>query len=99
MVEPMNTALNLAIIVGSVREGRFAPTVSSWIADQARAHGGFAVNVVDLIDAELPLALPAESPKMAGDAYPRPQGMATLTTQLEEADAFIVVTPDRKSVV
>lgn len=89
-----NTDLKLAIIVCSVREGRFAPTVSSWVADQARTHGGFDVRVVDLIDAELPLALPAESPKLAGDAYPRPEGMASLTRNLEEADAFILVTAE-----
>ena len=30
-----NNALHLAIIIGSTREGRFAPTVASWFAAQA----------------------------------------------------------------
>ncbi|MFI2762457.1 NADPH-dependent FMN reductase [Streptomyces echinatus] len=89
-----NTTHKLLIIVGSVREGRFGPVVGSWVAEQARTHGGFEVNVVDLADIELPLVLPAAPPKFAGAGYPRPAGMAALTSALEEADAFVVVTPE-----
>jgi len=84
----------LVIIVGSVRDGRFGPAVASWVAEQAGAHGGFEVEVVDLAEVDIPLALPAESPKFAGDAYPRPAGMAALTSALEGADAFVMVTPE-----
>ncbi|MFF7050746.1 NADPH-dependent FMN reductase [Streptomyces griseorubiginosus] len=84
----------LVVLVGSVREGRFGPVVASWIAEQAGVHGGFEVEVVDLADFDIPLALPAASPKYAGDDYPRPAGMAALTSALERADAFVVVTPE-----
>ncbi|MFL1381886.1 NADPH-dependent FMN reductase [Nocardiopsis protaetiae] len=84
----------LVIVVGSVREGRFGPTVASWVADQANAHGAFEVEVVDLADFELPLALPAVPPLMAGDAYPIPRTLAPLTGALSGADAFILVTPE-----
>ncbi|MER6418566.1 NAD(P)H-dependent oxidoreductase [Streptomyces sp. NPDC001137] len=84
----------LVIIVGSVRDGRFGPVVASWVAGQAGAHGGFDVEVVDLAEIDIPLGLPAQSPKYAGDAYPRPAGMAALTSALEGADAFVVVTPE-----
>ncbi|KAA9157585.1 NAD(P)H-dependent oxidoreductase [Amycolatopsis acidicola] len=84
----------LVIIVGSVREGRFGPVVASWVAGQATAHGGFDVDVLDLADVDIPLELPAASPKYAGDDYPRPAGMAALTSALTEADAFIIVTPE-----
>ena len=84
----------LVIVVGSVRDGRFGPAVASWVAEQAGAHGGFEVEVVDLAEIDIPLALPAQSPKYAGDAYPRPAGMAALTSALEGADAFVVVTPE-----
>jgi len=90
----MDNKPKLVIIIGSVREGRFGPTVASWVAEQAETHGAFDVTVVDLADSELPLALPAASPKYAGDAYPRPAGMAELTSALESADAFVVVTPE-----
>ena len=84
----------LVIVVGSVRDGRFGPVVSSWVAEQAVTHGGFEVEVVDLAEIDIPLALPAASPKYAGDEYPRPAGMAALTSALEGADAFVVVTPE-----
>ena len=90
----MNENSKLVIIVGSVRDGRFGPVVASWVAERAREHGGFDIDVVDLAEVELPLALPAESPKYAGDSYPRPAGMADLTARLDAADAFIVVTPE-----
>lgn len=90
----MDNKPKLAVIIGSVREGRFGPVVGSWVADQAELHGGFDLEVVDLTDIELPLALPAASPKFAGDDYPRPDGMRALTAALEAADAFIVVTPE-----
>lgn len=90
----MDTKIKLSIIIGSVREGRFGPVVASWVADEASRRGGFEVDVVDLADADIPLALPAMPPKFAGDDYPRPSGMSRLTESLETADAFIVVTPE-----
>lgn len=84
----------LVIIVGSVREGRFGPMAASWVAGRAREHSGFDIDIVDLADYDLPLALPADSPKLAGDSYQRPESMAELTRRLEAADAFILVTPE-----
>jgi NAD(P)H-dependent FMN reductase len=94
IVVGMENKHRLVIIVGSVREGRFGPVVASWVAEQAGVHGGFEVEVVDLASIDIPLVLPAESPKYAGDDYPRPAGMAALTSALAGADAFIVVTPE-----
>ncbi|MEU0948211.1 NAD(P)H-dependent oxidoreductase [Streptomyces canus] len=89
-----NDKYKLVVVVGSVREGRFGPVVASWVAEQAAAHGGFEVVVVDLAGIDVPLSLPAVSPKYAGDDYPRPAGMAPLTSALQSADAFIVITPE-----
>lgn len=93
MTTASTTPLNLVIVVGSVREGRFGPVVADWVADRAREHGEFKVEVVDLADVELPLSLPAVPPK-GTDHYPRPAGMAELTARLEAADAFVLVTPE-----
>ncbi|MCZ4557691.1 NAD(P)H-dependent oxidoreductase [Rhodococcus maanshanensis] len=89
----MSDNLKLAVIIGSVREGRFGPVVASWFVDQARLHGEFDVDVIDLAEAHLPLQLPAVPPAM--DPHPvRPDGMAELTERLDAADAFVIVTPD-----
>lgn len=90
----MSEYSKLVIVIGSVREGRFGPVVASWVADRAREHDGFDVEVVDLADVEIPLSLPVESPKFAGDNYPRPAGMAPLTSALDDADAMILVTAE-----
>ncbi|MBF6466919.1 NAD(P)H-dependent oxidoreductase [Nocardia beijingensis] len=85
--------LKLAVIIGSVREGRFGPVVASWFTEQTRRHGLFEVDVIDLAEADIPLELPAVPPAM--DPNPqRPDGMADLTRRLAAADAFVVVTPD-----
>lgn len=85
--------LRLAVIIASVRDGRFGPTVARWFTEQARRHGRFEVDVIDLADFPLPPALPATSPKIEPNP-PRPDGMAGLTRGLERAHAMVVVTPE-----
>ncbi|MFH8367417.1 NADPH-dependent FMN reductase [Streptomyces sp. NPDC018031] len=85
--------LDLAVIVGSVREGRFAPVVADWFVRQAERHGRFTVNLVDLADTPLPLALPPVPPAVDPDLA-RPAGMADLTARIAAADAIVVLTPD-----
>lgn len=88
-----HTPVKLAVLVASVREGRFGPVVARWFVDQVDRHGDFEVDVIDLAEAELPLALPAVSPRMEPNPV-RPHGMLDLTARLDAADAFVVVTPD-----
>ncbi|WP_280505027.1 NADPH-dependent FMN reductase [Nocardia farcinica] len=85
--------MRLAVIIGSVREGRFGPTVAHWFAELARADGRFEVDVIDLARTDLPLALPAVPPALDPDPA-RPEGMRELSERLAAADAFVIVTPD-----
>ncbi|SFW76985.1 NADPH-dependent FMN reductase [Amycolatopsis australiensis] len=83
--------VRVAVIVGSVREGRFGPVVADWLASVAADHGGFQVDVVDLAEPELPMALPAFG------TTPRAEVLAEagkVTPRLAAADAFVVVTPE-----
>ncbi|MEU6582301.1 NAD(P)H-dependent oxidoreductase [Nocardia sp. NPDC046763] len=88
-----STTLRLAVIIGSVREGRFGPVVANWFAGQARAHGAFEIDLIDLADYDLPHALPAVSPLMEPNPV-RPGRGDELAGRLAAADAFVVVTPD-----
>nr|WP_239678133.1 NAD(P)H-dependent oxidoreductase [Natronosporangium hydrolyticum] len=85
--------LKLAVIVGSVREARFGPVVAEWIAERAEQHGRFKVNLIDLAEVELPLQLGPEPPAIA-TADSKPPALAQVSAALEEADAFLVVTPE-----
>ncbi|MEU8378008.1 NAD(P)H-dependent oxidoreductase [Streptosporangium sp. NPDC048865] len=85
--------LNLAVIIGSVREGRFGPVVANWFAERAERHGRFTVDLVDLADTPLPLELPPMPPALEPDMA-RPAEMAGLTRRIGAADAIVVVTPD-----
>ena len=52
----------LAVIVGSVRQNRFADHPAQWIAEIARERGDFDVEVVDLKDHPLPFFAEPVSP-------------------------------------
>jgi NAD(P)H-dependent FMN reductase len=81
----------LAVIVGSVREGRFGTTVANWFAGQAAGRTDMTVDVVDLAEIALPLEMPAFGGATAPGAA---RALAELTPRLAAADAFAVVTPE-----
>ncbi|MEV0054045.1 NAD(P)H-dependent oxidoreductase [Saccharopolyspora shandongensis] len=77
------SALRLAVIIGTNREGRFGPTVGDWFTRQAREFGGLDVDVIDLAEIDLPATL---------DFGARP--VVELAGRLAAADAYVVVTPE-----
>ncbi|MFF3378946.1 NADPH-dependent FMN reductase [Streptomyces sp. NPDC002680] len=83
--------LSLLVIVGSVRDGRFGPTVADWFAREARTHAETTVDVLDVLDHPLPLVMPEPGLRP-------PAGVAeirdTVAAKLAAADAFAVVTPE-----
>jgi NAD(P)H-dependent FMN reductase len=80
----MDHRLHLTIIIGSTREGRFGPRVANWFATVVREHGAFDLDVIDLVEADLPATLTSE-PSPAVEAY---------CARLARADAFAIVTPE-----
>ncbi|MBO0723855.1 MAG: NAD(P)H-dependent oxidoreductase [Blastocatellia bacterium] len=76
--------LHLAIIIGSTRQGRFAPTVANWFAGQAGRRDDLKMDVIDLAEARLPDVI---------SQYPTPE-VSAITPRLVKADAFVVVTPE-----
>ncbi|MGJ7907598.1 NADPH-dependent FMN reductase [Actinopolyspora sp. H202] len=80
--------LRVAVIIGSVREGRFGPTVGNWMAAEAERHGDFDVDLVDLAEVELPIDMSAESASDAGSSK------TSLHERLDAADAFVVVSAE-----
>lgn len=78
------TPLQVAVIIGSTREGRFGGTVAAWFVDRARLRDDMVFDVIDLVDVELPMALPLVSAPAA----------AAFVERIGRADAFVVITPE-----
>ena len=78
----------IAIILGSTREHRFAEKPAQWMLEQAQAHGGFDVELVDLKDYDLPLFDEA-----ASNLYAPSQDAAAIKWQqkLAQFDGYIFV--------
>jgi hypothetical protein len=53
--------LQLAVIVGSTREGRLGSTVAEWLVTRARQRDEVALDVIDLVDVDLPMIYPEVS--------------------------------------
>lgn len=87
---PENNRIRLAVITGSVRDGRFGPTVGGWFADQVRQLEQFDLDVIDLAESStlLPLTLAGERSAEAQ------QALDALSPRLDAAEAFVVITPE-----
>lgn len=81
-MDTTTTDLKIAMIIGSVRPERFAPVVARWATERITAHGGIDLDVIDLIDIDLPAGLDG-----TGDTD-------LLRERIGAADAFVVVTPE-----
>ncbi len=79
-----NEKINVALIYGSIREGRYCDIVANWACAQVRKHPQFALEIVD--PAKLSLQ-PQLDRKENVD-------LDVLRACLDRADAFIVITPE-----
>ncbi|WP_069886628.1 NADPH-dependent FMN reductase [Streptomyces luteocolor] len=83
--------LRVAVVVGSTREGRFAPVVTDWIKGHLDGRGDMNADVVDLAVTPLPTVLPP----FGGPAAPgTEEALALVSPRLAAADAFVFVTPE-----
>ncbi len=79
------------IVIASTRPGRGGSAVAEWFTEQARSHGGFEVEVVDLAELNLPFLDEPNHPRLR--QYTQPHTRAW-SEQVEAADAFVFVTPE-----
>jgi NAD(P)H-dependent FMN reductase len=74
--------VNIGLIYGSVREGRFCDTIARWAEGEIARAGGFAVDPMD----------PREF--LPRGWQPDEEAVNALKRRIERADAFVVVTPE-----
>jgi NAD(P)H-dependent FMN reductase len=81
----------LMIVIASTRPGRGGWPVAQWFISRAGHHGGFEVEVVDLVEFKLPLLDEPNHPRLRqytkGHTHEWSQ-------KVEAADAFVFVTPE-----
>ncbi|MBA3447762.1 MAG: NAD(P)H-dependent oxidoreductase [Pseudaminobacter sp.] len=77
----------IGIIVGSIREGRFADKPVEWIASIAKARGDLDIEIIDLRDYPMPLFAEAIPPSYAP---PKNDVARKWGAKIEELDGFIV---------
>ncbi len=74
----MSKKIDLALIYGSTREGRFCDTVAGWAVGLIAAQEDFSLDVVDLVAIE----------------HASAEGRQALRARIGRAEAFVVVTPE-----
>jgi NAD(P)H-dependent FMN reductase len=85
--------LNIKIILGSTREGRFGEKPVKWIFDEAKKRGEIDIEIIDLRDYPLPFFNYATSPIMSDGKYEN-EVASRLAKKISEADGFIIATPE-----
>lgn len=81
----------LQVIVASTRRNRKGPAVAAWFVDQARRHGGFEVDLVDLAEVGLPLFDEPHHPRLRRYEHDHTRAWSAI---IESGDAFVAVTPE-----
>lgn len=79
--------IRLAVIIGSIRTGRFGPTAAHWYAGAVADRDDVVVDMIDLLEADL-------SPRLDGNPDDPHDAAEPLRRRLGAADAFVVVTPE-----
>jgi NAD(P)H-dependent FMN reductase len=81
----------LHVIIASTRPGRAGLPIAMWVRDQARAFGGFDVQLVDLLEVGLPFL---DEPHHPSERRYLHRHTMEWSATVEAADAFVFVTPE-----
>ena len=82
---------HLQIVIASTRPGRVGERFARWFEGEARAHGGFDVEVVDLAEVALPFFDEPRHPRLQQYEH---QHTKDWSATVSRADAFVFVAPE-----
>lgn len=86
--------IKIKIILGSTRKNRFSDKPGNWILEQAKKKEGAEVELLDLRDYPMPFYDEPISPAMIKDGAYQNEIVKKWAAKINEADAFIIVTPE-----
>lgn len=92
-MKDMSDTLNVKVILGSTREGRFSDKPGAWIAGMLGDREGVTAEVLDLRDYEMPFFEEEETPSYKTKPYAHP-AVAAWTAKIKEADAYVIIAPE-----
>jgi NAD(P)H-dependent FMN reductase len=81
----------LQIVIASTRPGRVGLPLGRWFDARAREHGAFDVELVDLLELDLPLMDEPNHPRLS--QYTQ-QHTKNWSAKVSAADAFVFITPE-----
>lgn len=87
----MSTPLILQVLITSTRPGRKGPVVADWAVSQAKAHGKFSVELVDLAEFKLPILDETGHPRHGQYEL---QHTKRWSDSVSRADAYVFVVPE-----
>jgi NAD(P)H-dependent FMN reductase len=82
--------MKIMVIVGSVREGRAADTIASWVEKNVSQYEDIELDVADLKNVNLPFFNSSAYPAAANGQYDSPKATAW-AQRVAEADGFILL--------
>lgn len=81
----------LLVVIASTRPGRVGFPVAEWFLEQARAFGGFDVQMADLAELDLPLMNEPHHPRLRQYAHDHTRRWSEM---VDASDAFVLVMPE-----
>jgi NAD(P)H-dependent FMN reductase len=87
-------SLNVKVIVGSTREGRFSEQILPWLNEVLAKRSDLNVEVLDLREYQLPYFNLPVSPKTITDGNYGDDLINTWSKKINEADAFLIISPE-----
>jgi NAD(P)H-dependent FMN reductase len=84
----------ISVIVGSVRQGRFADKPTQWILRHLRKREGLDTRLLDLRDYPMPFFDAAMPPSVPGRAPYEHEVVRKWTAAIAASDGFVFVTPE-----
>jgi NAD(P)H-dependent FMN reductase len=81
----------LQIVIVSTRPGRKGEGIARWFEHEAKAHAGFALEIVDLAAVNLPMMDEPEHPRLRKYQH---EHTKQWSPTISRADAFVLVTPE-----
>jgi NAD(P)H-dependent FMN reductase len=84
----------ISVIVGSIRQGRFAEKPARWILQHLKNHSGIDANLLDLRDFPMPFFDQPVPPAAPGRAPYEQEMVKKWTAEIARSDGFIIVAPE-----